>query len=675
MIPNIEKQISALGEAVIKSIQERFTVGDIVPYPYQCVAYAEIAKRMKNYEHPFFVKASVSAGKTLMFAMVAHQCRKMGLKMMVLARQAEIVDQDSEEITNLGVPNSIYCSGLKTKSAYFPIVVGSEGTVVNGLFKALGDYVPHVIGIDECHQVDWEDLADAIEKDESFLQMTTKKGEKVQNPDYDVASDNECEEFLIGEDGLPMEGTGRTQYTVIIMEMMRRCRKAYGHELRIFGMTGSEFRGVVPILVEDKKQKGFWREQVTNIDTNYLIKFGSVVPTNFGDVGDLGYDLSEFEASSEDGVSDFDAKTLRKMEEKIHQDATMTQKIMAKVHEICKDRNGVLVTCAGERHCKEAAAALPPGVEYRIITGKTGDNQRKEWLREAYEGKVKYIFQVQALTTGVNQPLWDTSVILRKIGSLTLLIQLLGRGMRLLKKWHIEQGFTKNDHLVLDFAGTMDELGDLYFDPILEKAQFQKRFTNGKDPKTCPICKTLNSYYARRCMHVDESGKRCEHFWTYRECTDQVDPRTKKIIHRGCGTKNDVVARVCRCCDVSLIDPNEKLSGKHYTKNDWCNVKSFRVDMTKNQKGIVFCYELEAHGETFKAYERFFPESDNKICKTLWRQIALKHIPDRKIAGMVASYRNARKIMSYAHHIMPPVRVTHRKNGKGEDNIAKREFV
>ncbi|QGH76958.1 DNA helicase [Escherichia phage BEK12B] len=675
MIPNIEKQISALGEAVIKSIQERFTVGDIVPYPYQCVAYAEIAKRMKNYEHPFFVKASVSSGKTLMFAMVAHQCRKMCLKMMVLARQAEIVDQDSEEITNLGVPNSIYCAGLKTKSAYFPIVVGSEGTVVNGLFKALGDYVPHVIGIDECHQVDWEDLADAIEKDESFLQMTTKKGEKVQNPDYDVASDNECEEFLIGEDGLPMEGTGRTQYTVIIMEMMRRCRKAYGHELRIFGMTGSEFRGVVPILVEDKKQKGFWREQVTNIDTNYLIKFGSVVPTNFGDVGDLGYDLSEFEASSEDGVEDFDQKTLRKMEEKIHNDATMTQKIMSRVHEICKDRNGVLVTCAGERHCKEAAAALPTGTTYRIITGKTGEKQRKEWLREAFEGKVKYIFQVQALTTGVNQPLWDTSVILRKIRSLTLLIQLLGRGMRLLKKWHIEQGFTKNDHLVLDFAGTMDELGDLYFDPILEQAQFQKRFTNGKDPKTCPICKTLNSYYARRCMHVDESGKRCEHFWTYRECTDQVDPRTKKIIHRGCGTKNDVVARVCRCCDISLVDPNEKLSGKHYTKNDYMSVKSFRVDMTKNQKGIVFCYELDYHGETFKAYERFFPESESNICRTIWRKIALQHIPDRKIAGMVASYRNARKIMAYAHHIMPPVRVTHRKTAKGEDNIAKREFA
>ena len=279
-----------------------------------------------------------------------------------------------------------------------------------------------------------------------------------------------------------------------------------------------------------------------------------------------------------------------------------------------------------------------------------------------------------ALTTGVNVPFWDTSVILRKIGSLTLLIQLLGRGMRLLKKWHIDQGYKKEDHLVLDFAGCLDELGQLYFDPILEQAQYQNRFSTGKDPKHCPICGTENSFYARRCIHTDADGNRCEHFWTSRTCEDQKDPRTGKIIVHGCGTKNDVVARVCRHCDASLVDPNKKLSGKHYTKNDWCNVKSFRVDMTKNQKGIIFCYELEAHGETFKAYEKFFPESDSQICKAKWRQAALAHIVDRRIAGVTASYRNARKIMGNAHHIMAPVRVTHRKNGKGEDIIYKREF-
>ncbi|WP_312691108.1 helicase-related protein, partial [Escherichia coli] len=82
----------------------------------------------------------------------------------------------------------------------------------------------------------------------------------------------------------------------------------------------------------------------------------------------------------------------------------------------------VLITCAGVRHCKEAAAALPPGSTYAIITGDTDTKTRKKILDDVRAGKIKYTFQVMALTTGVNVPNWDFSVILRKIGSLTLLI-------------------------------------------------------------------------------------------------------------------------------------------------------------------------------------------------------------------------------------------------------------
>ena len=58
--------------------------------------------------------------------------------------------------------------------------------------------------------------------------------------------------------------------------------------------------------------------------------------------------------------------------------------------------------------------------------------------------------------------------------SLTLLVQLLGRGMRLLKPEQIAAGYKKEDHLVLDFTGTMFELGSLYEDPILEEAEAKK---------------------------------------------------------------------------------------------------------------------------------------------------------------------------------------------------------
>lgn len=657
MIPNIEKQIADLGEERIKAIQKRFTVGEIVPYEYQCVAYAEIAKRLSKYVDPFFVKAAVSAGKTMMFAMVAAQCRKMKLKALFLARQSEIVDQDSKEISAFGVPNSVYCAGLNTKSAYFPIVVGSEGTVINGLNKALGDFAPSVLGIDECHQVNWNDIVEAEENGESIEQMMTPKGEPVEG-----------NTLLIG--------TGRAQYTIIIFEMRRRCREVNGHELRIFGMTGSEYRGIEPILVEDKRIPGFWREQITNIDTDYLVKFGSVVPTYFGNVGDLGYDLSEFTPVHEFGVADYDQKQLKAMSDKIHQSGTMTQKIMQMVHEVMKNRLCALVTCADERHCKEAAAALPPGTKYHIITGKTGEKQRRLWLEDAYEGRVKYIFQVQALTTGVNVPPWDTSVILRKIGSLTLLTQLLGRGMRQLKTYHKEVlGMHKTDHLVLDFSGTMFEMGNLYFDPMLEQAQFQLRKSQDKDPKFCPICGTENSFYARRCINEDENGNRCEHFWTFQTCEDQIDDRTKKVIVKGCGAKNDVAARVCRCCNVQLRDPNDNLSGKMYRKNDWCDVLDFNVTLTKNQAGVIFCYTLrDSGGVEFRAYEKYFPESEHKICKTLWTKAVRTHVIDRQAANFMITCRNAIKIMSYAGKILPPKRVTHRKSTKKEDLIAQKEF-
>ncbi|QHJ81048.1 MAG: hypothetical protein [Bacteriophage sp.] len=672
-IKSIQKQIDELGEEKIRSIQNRFTFKGITPYPYQCVMYAETAKRIANYEHPFYIKASVSAGKTIGFAMVASQCTKMGLSMMVLARQAEIVSQDSEEIGNFGVPNSVYCAGLNTKSAYFPIVVGSEGTVANGLFKSLGDFVPMVLGIDECHQVDWEDLADAIENKETIEQMSRDKDAQYMINGVVVPVDAMKVDEKINT---VVFGTKRSQYTIIIVELMRRCREKHGKDLRVFGMTGSEFRGIIPILVEDKKQKGFWREQVTNIDTSYLVEFGSVVPTIFGSAGDLKYDLDEFAASSVDGVQDFSAADLKKMEDKIHNSLSMTQEIMKKVAEEAQKRNAVLITCSGQRHCKEAAAALPEGSTYAIITEKTSPKQRQKILDDVRAGKIKYTFQVMALTTGVNVPNWDFSVILRKIGSLTLLIQLLGRGMRLLKQWQIDAGMVKNDHLVWDFAGTMDELGQLYFDPILEQALYQRRGTNGKDPKKCELCGTENSFYARRCVHVDDLGNRCEYFWKSRKCEDQLDERTGNVLVRGCGTLNDVVARICRNCDVSLVDPNAKLTGKAYTKNDWCDVLSFDIIPTKNQAGVVFKYLLrDCEGVEFNAYEKFFPQSSSQVCHTMFRQKAvLVHVADKQMQKYFMGVKNALKIVGQKHHFAVPVRVTHRRNGKGEDIISRKDF-
>ncbi|AAZ29320.1 JK_70P [Escherichia phage Jk06] len=177
-------------------------------------------------------------------------------------------------------------------------------------------------------------------------------------------------------------------------------------------------------------------------------------------------------------------------------------------------------------------------------------------------------------------------------------------------------------------------------------------------------------------MHIDENNNRCEYFWVSRTCEDQKDPRTGKVIVKGCGVQNDVAAKICRGCDCTLLDPNLKLSGKHYRKNDWFDVVDFKVGLTKNQSGIIYNYILDdGMGGTFKAHEVFFVESDHRVCKTLWLNNGIKgHVVDMNAKRYMAAYRNARKIMEYSQYIHAPKRVTHRKTAKGGDNIANKEF-
>ena len=59
---------------------------------------------------------------------------------------------------------------------------------------------------------------------------------------------------------------------------------------------------------------------------------------------------------------------------------------MLKVMEITKNRNGVLITCAGKKHCQEAAKYLPEG-SYSIVTEDMGPKARRKALKDAYTGR------------------------------------------------------------------------------------------------------------------------------------------------------------------------------------------------------------------------------------------------------------------------------------------------
>lgn len=636
----MQKIDAMIAELDMDKLRASIHTGEIEPRPYQWLVYektAEVIRKFGKQPKPSYVTASVGAGKTIMIAMIARRFQDMGWEGLVIARQGEIIEQDAEELWNLSVKNSLFSASLGRKAYAYPLIAGTEGTIINGLFdktaddgtvtkSLLSDFSPRYILVDECHQVNWQDIIS-------------------EQPE--------------------------TQYGVIINELNRRCKAKYGHEVIVIGYTGSPFRGVESI------KGAYWKHEIVNISTKYLVDLGFLVPTIFGgqDIEELQYDLHEFASSDVDGVQDFTDSQLREMQDEILKQGTLTQKIMLKVMELTRDRLGVLITCAGKKHCKEAAKYLPEG-SYSIVTEDMGQKARRKALKDAATGRKKYTLQIGCLTTGVNIPYWDTSVILRKIMSLTLLTQLLGRPMRLLKPEQIAAGLVKENHLCLDFTGTMFELGGLYEDPILEEAEAQRAKRSGEQVP-CPKCQTMNSPYARRCIGKDSTSPdgRCEEFFSFIRCG--FDKHGIRIFDDGCGTKNDPTARYCRQCDHVLRDPNAALNERAYTDKEWTEVKDFKIELTKDEKGVVYRYFItKENGKDGWASEVFYPFGRQE--KYLKNQFKIKgllnHVSDRNLIDSLMNCHSAKAFMAFTGLIRAPKRITHRFNDKGRDIIHRKEF-
>jgi DNA repair protein RadD len=578
---------------------------------YQLPAHIATIEHCKASAEPAFHNMSVGAGKTINIAFMCQHVVNKGGKVLVLARQGELIEQNADDAWSIGVKTSIFSASLNKKSTVFNCVMGTEGTVSNHLLDVFSEWLPDCILIDECHMVDWHDiLADEPE----------------------------------------------TQYGKIVSHFKRLKPK-----LRVIGYTGSPYRGTEAI-------KGpYWKHQLSDVGTMQLIQLGFLVPPifGFGD-DDHHYDLGEFKPAGGEGAHDFTAKELAAMGRKLTKDKTMTQQIMEQVQAIAAGRNGVLITCASKKHCEQVAECLPAGT-WGIVTDDTSTKNRKAILDKAKSGEIKYVIQITCLTTGVNVPRWDLLVILRKIGSLTLLIQLTGRVLRQLKPEQIAQGVKKSDALVLDFTDTFESMGDIYDDPIVNQALQQKLQGKRDDSIECPKCSTLNSKHARRCSGIDAKGQRCDHFWISRQCNN-------------CGAHNDTTAKDCRDCGAVLIDPNAKLLNKAYTDADFKPVKSFKASPGKGDN-LIITYQLDSTyfddgaEKPEVAREFFSPFSPQPHIKNMWYRWLQQHAPLPDVKNKIMRPRNNAEIAAAINQLAEvPTHITHRINPKGYSVINRKKF-
>lgn len=582
-------------------VKQKFT-----PRDYQEPIIESILDHCREREcPPAFVDISVGGGKTALYAFVADHVVNKGGRVLVLARQGELVEQNASFAWKAGIKNSIYSASLGTKSTHYPVVYATEGTVARAMGEGqkLGyttkpdgslefNFKPDLLLIDECHQVNFED------------------------PD--------C------------------QYMRVINHFLTANPK-----MRIIGGTGSPIRGKEYIV------GGFWKKRLYELSTAKLVDWGWLVPPIFGFPANDGYDFSTIKVEK-DGNTFSDAE-LNKV---VMDNPTKTQEIMLEIVERTKDRLGVLIFMSTKKHCTEAAKALPKG-SYGIITDSTQYKERSKILKKSRDGEIKYLLNVGVLATGYNNPRIDVVCYLRPLDSLTLLIQTLGRGLRIPEE---SDDFTKANCLILDYGDVFARLGELYENPILEDAVTERGKRKGQTI-TCPACSTENSEFARRCIGREyneetEVEERCEYFWSSKACPN-------------CGIFNDPCARECRGvdCKHQLIDPNAKLSRQHYTEGDYIDVLSSGYYPTKNN-GILVVHKL-ANGEEAKQF--FSPFGGNRVALRIWKATFVD-------VHIMKEHRAAFNRMKSADQICKsplirnPIKITHRLNDKGKSVINRKRF-
>lgn len=160
------------------------------------------------------------------------------------------------------------------------------------------------------------------------------------------------------------------------------------------------------------------------------------------------------------------------------------KEIVEKTH----DRKSIMVFCSSVSHANTVAEVLTALTDddVAIVDGETPPLERTSAIERFSKRQLRWMVNVDVLTTGFDAPCVDAIAILRATASPGLFAQIVGRGLRTYPD--------KQDCLILDFGGNVDRHG-----PI-DAIDFGKnRVKRGgeklekDDPgKECPACSMIN---------------------------------------------------------------------------------------------------------------------------------------------------------------------------------------
>jgi DNA repair protein RadD len=285
------------------------------------------------------------------------------------------------------------------------------------------------------------------------VQSVYRRAEELGRFDLVVIDEAHC---------IPPDGDG--MYRTLIAGL-----KETNPALRIIGLTATPFRMTSgPICAPENVLNSVCYEIGVRelIVQGYLCPLVSKAGREKADTSDLHVRAGEYIASEVETLMDTDL---------------LVESACREILDYTRDRKACLIFTSGVRHGTHVMETLRRmGAHAAAVFGETLDFQRDATLREFRAERLKYLVNVNVLTTGFDAPNIDCVAMLRPTMSPGLYYQMVGRGFRLCE--------SKKDCLVLDFGGNVLRHG-----PV-DAIRIENGKSSGPAPaKECPQCRSLIS--------------------------------------------------------------------------------------------------------------------------------------------------------------------------------------
>ncbi|WP_442511786.1 DEAD/DEAH box helicase [Novipirellula sp. SH528] len=402
---------------------------------YQQAAVDAVYDHLRNRDDNPVAVLPTGAGKSLVLAKIASDAvHQWNGRVLILAHVKELLEQNADKVRRLcpDIKVGLYSAGLKKRDTNTPVLVAG----IQSVYKRACDLDPFdLVIVDEAH-------------------LISKKG-----------------------DGM-------------YRQFLADCKVINPH-VRVIGLTATPFRLDSGMICSPDH---FLNHVCYEIGIKELIRDGYLCPL----VSKAGVNRADF-SSVHVRAGEFVSEEV----ERLAGNDTLVSAACAEIVELTADRRAVLIFATSVAHGRRVVETLRNnhGIDCGFVTGETPAGERDEMLARfrgeggsgfqpelfpsqatklCHDQPLRFLCNVNVLTTGFDAPRVDCVVMLRPTMSPGLLYQCVGRGFRL----HPE----KQNCLVLDFGGNIERHGPIDQIKPKEKAT---RPDQAPPAKECQKCHAL----------------------------------------------------------------------------------------------------------------------------------------------------------------------------------------